>query len=47
MSVELVKTESNPCLKCGCKDFKAIRGAKACVECFTYVPKELIRDIKK
>jgi hypothetical protein len=47
MSVELIKTESKPCVRCGCKDFKVILGAKACVECLTYIPKELVRDIRK
>ena len=46
MTLTLVKTQSDAC-KCGSKDFKVINGAKVCMQCFAYVPKELIRDIKK
>jgi len=46
MSVKLVKTKSDPCTKCGGTDFKVFNVSKACVNCCTYVFKELVRDIK-
>lgn len=46
MTLKLVKTKSDPCTKCGSTDFKLVANSKACINCLTYIPKE-IRDISK
>lgn len=43
--LKLIKIKSDPCLKCKATDFKLVGSSKACVDCFTYVFKELNRDI--
>lgn len=46
MILKLIKTDSDAC-SCGSKDFKIVCGAKVCLGCFKYFPKELNRDILK
>ena len=45
MAIKLVKTKSVECVRCKSTDVRVLAGAKVCMGCSTYTPKELVRDI--